>query len=314
MPSFRVQNKSSRPWNALAPALRSMFGCRVYRAALDLGFSCPNRDGTLATGGCRFCDAGGSRAQYVEPESTIEQQIKAGIARATRRKPETKVIAYFQAFSGTHGPLDQLRAACETVLQEDKVVAIAIATRPDCLPTEALDFLSGLQERTLLWVELGLQTTNDQTLQVMGRGHDVAAFARAAGDLREREIRFVGHVVAGLPGDSAEDTIRAAGLLNEQGAWGVKLHNLYIDEYAPIAADWKAGRVETLDEAQYREIAVQFLGQLHPDVLVHRLVGHAPPSRLLAPEWCLDKQGFLRRLEETMRRRDLSQGSLLGDL
>jgi uncharacterized protein len=301
-------NKPKHPWNALNPALRRKFGARTYRAALDIGFSCPNRDGTVATGGCLFCDAGGSRATYIETDTTIAEQIKKGIEIARQPDPDTRVIAYFQAFSGTHGPLDILQNACNTVLAEDKVVAIAIATRPDCLPEATLDYLSTLNEKTFLWVEMGLQTSNDATLHTMRRGHDVETFIKSAEKLKQRNIRLVGHVLAGLPGDCADDTLRCANILNQLDAWGVKLHNLYIDKQSPLAGLWQEGKVDLLDEVEYRNIAKEFLVRLAPDILIHRLVGHAPSKRLLAPDWCLDKQKFLRSLEETMRSENRSQG------
>ncbi len=301
-------NPHERPWNALAPALRREFGARTYRAALDIGFSCPNRDGTIATGGCLFCDAGGSRAAYVEPDIPIGKQIQKGIARAQRRDTDTRVIAYFQAFSGTHGSLDVLQEACETVLEENAVVAIAISTRPDCLPEGTLDFLCNLNQKTFLWVEMGLQTSNDETLRAMRRGHDVATFIKGAENLKERGIRLVGHVVAGLPGDSAEDTLRCADILNGLGAWGVKLHNLYIDNQSPIAELWQNNEIAVLEKTEYLSIAKDFLLRLLPDILIHRLVGHAPPNRLLAPKWSLDKQDFIRRLQKKMHTGNCKQG------
>jgi hypothetical protein len=304
------QYSAERPWNALSPALRRLFGGRTYRAALDIGFSCPNRDGTVATGGCLFCDAGGSRAAYVEPDTPIREQIRKGIARAQRRHGDTRVIAYFQAFSGTHGPLAILRSACRTVLEEAPVVAVAIATRPDCLPDEMLEFLNQLNQKTFLWIEMGLQTSNDYTLRAMHRGHDVETFVKSAAKLKQNGIRLVAHVVAGLPGDSAEDTLRCADILNDLDAWGVKLHNLYIDKHSPLAGLWHAGEIEVLEEAQYLAIAKDFLLRLSPDILIHRLVGHAPPDRHLAPEWCLEKQKFLRQLETTMRAEAAMQGGM----
>ena len=286
-----------------------LFGGKVRRIALDAGFTCPVRDGSRGTGGCLYCDAVGARARYVQPELSVREQLALGIAGCVERNLEAeRFVAYFQAYTNTYAPAKQLRALYEEGLSDSRVVGMAIATRPDCLPDDVLDVLEEFSQRTFLWVEIGLQSSRDTTLQAMKRGHSVEEFVQAAERLRARGIRFCSHVILGLPGDTPEDFWAAARILNESGAWGAKIHNLYIDRDAPLAREWEAGRVSLMTLEEYAEAVAEFLAWLSPHILIHRLAGEAPRGRLLAPKWAGHKRAFLRRLDQLLKERDLYQG------
>lgn len=294
---------------ALAPALRAILGGPVRRIGLDAGFTCPTRDGSLGTGGCLYCDAGGARASYAQPELPVHEQLRRGIERTRRRDPDARFIAYFQAFTNTYAPPAELRRVYEEGLSDPAVAALAIGTRPDCLSEEVLDVLAEFAPRTFLWVEMGLQSTRNDTLHRVRRGHTVEQFVDAAQRLRHRNLRYCAHVIFGLPGDRPEDMVRSADLLNELGAWGVKIHNLYIDREAPIAENWRRGDVPLLSRDEYIDLLIEFLSRLSPQILIHRLLGEAPRERLLAPEWSADKQAFLRELDRRMDEMDAFQGA-----
>ncbi|HUT24132.1 MAG TPA: TIGR01212 family radical SAM protein [Sumerlaeia bacterium] len=307
MPPF----PGGKRYAALGPALRGIFGQRVRRVPLDAGFTCPTRDGTLGTGGCLYCDAEGSRAARVDPDLPAREQLRRGIERELGTARAGLFIAYFQAFTSTYAPPEALRAAYEEGLSDPRVAAMAIGARPDCLAEPILDVLADFAHRTFLWVEVGLQSARDATLEAVCRGHSVADFIDAARRLRARGLRFCAHVIFGLPGDGRDDMLAAAPLLNDLGAWGVKLHNLYIHKHSPMAQLWRRGEAPLLPRDEYLELVVEFLARLSPDVLIHRLVGEAPRNRLLAPEWTKDKRGFLNDLDRRLAALDLWQGKWL---
>lgn len=297
------------PWNGAGPALRKRFGRPFRRIGLDAGFSCPNRDGTVARGGCRFCDAGGARAAYVEPEKPVAHQLADGMAHCASRRPEAQAyIAYYQAFSNTHGSLAQVQNALTPALEHPDVAAIAIGTRPDCISLDILAFLEDVAPKRFLWLEMGLQTADDTLLAAMNRGHDGACFLKAAHQIQGRRIPLVVHVMLGLPGETAEVRQATLEMVNGVAPWGIKIHNLYIDKESPLYADWQAGRVHPPEKEEYQAMLTDFLAGLNPDILIHRLVGEAPGERLAAPLWPRKKNRFLQELEKGMKEAGLYQG------
>ncbi|MFP4581689.1 MAG: TIGR01212 family radical SAM protein [Candidatus Sumerlaeia bacterium] len=306
-----------KPWHALGPALREIFGGRTRRIPLDAGFTCPNRDGSIATGGCRYCDAEGARAQFVQPELPVREQWTSGLERSLKRDPRTtRFIAYFQAYTNTYAPPEILRETYGAIAEslpdhlreEAELSAIAIGTRPDCLNEAVLDVLEELAADHYLWIEMGLQSMRNASLEAMNRGHSVEQFIDAAKRLNARKIRWVGHVIFGLPGDSRNDMLASAPLMNELQAWGVKLHNLYIDKHSQLAYDYKHSKIRILDRDEYLDLLVDYLSRLNPEILIHRLMGEAPRDRLIAPAWSLKKSEFLNALEHYMVEKDVWQG------
>ena len=297
-------------YRGLGPALREIFGERLQRIPISAGFTCPTRDGTVGHGGCLFCDAGGAGAEFAQTGLPVREQVAHGIAQALKgRIGAQKFVAYFQAFTNTYAEPERLRALYEAGLSDPRVVALAIGTRPDCLPEAVLDVLEEFSARTFLWVEIGLQSTRNETLRAFGRGHTVEAFVDAAERLRRRGIRFLGHVILGLPGDTAEDMLAGADLLSRAGAWGVKIHNLYVDAHSPLAERYRRGEIPLMDRAEYLDRVVRFLERLDPAIVVHRVLGQAPRNRLLAPRWCLDRDPFLLDLDRLLEERQTHQGA-----
>lgn len=282
----------------------------MHRVALDAGFTCPNRDGSKARGGCLFCDAGGSRAQYQNPALSIPDQMRRGMEHIGRRFGAGKFIAYFQAFTNTYAPASLLRATYEQALVDERVVALAVATRPDCLDEDSLDVLADFSRRIITWVELGFVSEHQTVLDWCNRREGVGDFERAVGRARHCGIGVCAHVIFGLPGEPLDATIRSVHLHNRLGIESIKIHNLYIVEDAPIARQWREGKIQLPGRDDYVAAVCDFLERLRPDCAVHRLTGDAPAGRLLAPEWGRDKNATLNALRQEFRRRATRQGSL----
>ena len=292
-------------------ALREILGAPAQRICLDAGLTCPTRDGSLGSRGCLYCDEEGALASHALPQIGIREQIHGAIARrAERGAREECYIAYLQAHTNTYASPGELKEIYGAALEHPAVKALAIGTRPDCLPDETLDILEEFSGRTCLWIEMGLQSSRNETLAAMERGHTVECFQDAAQRLRRRQIRFCAHLIFGLPGDSRGDMLRAIEQVNEAGAWAIKIHNLYIDRLSALAAPWREGKVKIMEREEYADLLCDALARLAPEIIVMRLVGEAPRGRLLAPQWCADKNSVLRGLELKMRARQMSQGCL----
>lgn len=290
--------------------LRNRFGQRVQKVSLDGGFTCPNVDGTVAVGGCVFCDNRSFSPSRRAPRQPIAGQLADGIQRVKRRYNVDKFLAYFQPATNTYAPVDRLRPLYEQALAHPQVVGMAIGTRPDCVPEPVLNLLSELSQRTYLCVEYGMQTSHDRSLDWMNRGHHYDAFVDAVERSRGRGFEICAHVILGLPGESHDDMLLTAQRLADLGIGSVKLHNLYAVKNTPLA-DWvQSGQVQLLERADYVRIVVDFLERLPPDCLVERVGGDAPPEFLVGPAWCLDKPGLRGAIAAEFDRRDTWQGRL----
>jgi radical SAM protein (TIGR01212 family) len=292
--------------------LRDKFGAKVHKVTVDAHFTCPNRDGTLGRGGCTYCNnAGFSVNSRAEPGSSlsVREQIEAGIEFKRRRFKAEKFLVYFQAYTNTYGPIEHLRELYDTALSIPDVVGLDIGTRPDCVANPVLDLIESYASRTEVWLEYGLQTTHDRTLELIHRGHDYAAFVDAMERTRGRGIKICVHVILGLPGETHEDMMVTAERLGRMEFQGIKIHLLHILRDTPMARQYAEGEVSLLSLPEYASLVVDFLEYIPPQVTIHRMSGDAPPSMLIAPEWCLNKTAVLRTIEEEMRRRDFHQGS-----
>lgn len=297
-------------YNAFSRHLREVFGCRVHRVSVDAGFTCPVRDGTKGRGGCLYCDEAGSRAGYCDPELPIPEQVRQGIEVARRRFKAQKFIVYFQPYTNTYAEVEKLRQFYDEALQSDEdIIGLAIGTRPDCVPEEVLNLLAEYNQRYYLWVEYGLQSARNETLQRINRGHSVEDFIDAVERTHRRGIRVCAHVILGLPGESPEDMLASAELLNRLGVEGVKIHSLYVSRGAPIARLYEEGKITLLSQEEYIQIVCDYLERLSPEILIHRLVGEARAGDLIAPEWSRHKTRVLQLITEELRRRGTRQGS-----
>ncbi len=296
----------------LNTALRERFGCRVQKISLDAGFTCPNRDGAVGVGGCVYCNPRGS-GTGLYPRYSITDQLERSKARLRRRYRAEKFIAYFQSFSNTYGPLDKLKRLYEEAISVDDVVGLAIGTRPDCVPASVLDLLVELNQRTYLWVEYGLQSAHNHTLELINRGHDFAAFANAVERTRERDLDICVHIILGLPGEDAGDMLSTARTLAKFDIQGIKIHLLYVIQGTPLAEMYRRGAYRCLSREAYVDIVCELLALLPAQVVIHRLTGDPHTHELLAPEWALEKQANLQAIRDALESRDLWQGKHFTD-
>ncbi len=289
--------------------LKQKFGFRVQRVSLDAGFTCPNVDGTVAIGGCTFCDNRSFSPSRRVRRLQIQQQLEEGIGRVKiRYRKCNHFMAYFQPATNTYAPVDQLRPLYDVALENPEVVAMAIGTRPDCVPDDVLDLLSEFAEKTYLTVEYGLQTVHNKSLDWMNRGHHHDAFLDALERSIGRGFEICVHVMLGLPGESHADMMETANEIAKMKIDAVKIHNLYAVENTPLAAQVRSGEVVLMEKDEYISTLVDFLERVPGRMVVERISGEAPPKYFVAPQWCLDKPDVLDTIKLEFERRNSWQG------
>jgi uncharacterized protein len=289
--------------------LAQRFGCRVQKISLDGGFTCPNVDGTVATGGCTFCDNRAFSPSRRVRRDAITSQIERGITGLKRRYSTEKFLAYFQPATNTYGPLDKLRLLWDTATEDPRIVGLVIGTRPDCLPDEVLDLIDEFAARTYVSLELGVQTIHDASLDWMNRGHHHDASVEAMQRVAGRKFEVSLHIMLGLPGETHEMMMETA---DQVAAWnpaGVKIHNLYAVHRTELAGQIASGQVRLLELEEYVTILADFLERLPAQMVIERISGDAPPNSLIAPLWCLNKGSIKKRLIEILENRGTFQGS-----
>jgi radical SAM protein (TIGR01212 family) len=289
-------------WRSANPYFRARFGCKVYKLALDGGMTCPNRDGTLDTRGCIFCSAGGS-GDFAEPLcGSIEEQLDRAKSRvAVKAGPDARYIAYFQSYTNTYAPAERLEALFAPVLARPEIVALSVATRPDCLPAPVLDLLERLNREKPVFVELGLQTIHPQTAAFIRRGYDLPVFDRAMRELAARGLEPIVHVILGLPGEDETDMLETVRYVGASGAAGIKLQLLHVLEHTDLAALWRQGKVPTMTLEEYAVLLGRCLQVLPPEIVIHRLTGDGAKKDLLAPLWTADKKHVLNYMNQYLR-------------
>jgi len=292
--------------------LKQKYGCKVYKLALNGGFTCPNRDGTLDTRGCIFCSAGGSGEFAGDPAKTISEQLEEAKLRvAAKMKGEGRYIAYFQAFTGTYAPVEHLRRLYEEAIRPDDVVALSIATRPDCLSPEVMELLKEINRIKPVWVELGLQTIHPETAEYIRRGYPPEVYDEAVRKLRDMGLEVITHVILGLPGETEQDMLETVDYVCRSGATGIKLQLLHVLKGTDLAKEYEAGKFEVMDFDIYIHI-LQKCSEIIPDtVIVHRLTGDGDKKLLLAPLWSADKKRVWNRITaEVLKSNKTGKGSV----
>jgi radical SAM protein (TIGR01212 family) len=304
------------PFRTLGPWLNAAFGRPVHRIALDAGSTCPNRDGTKGFGGCTYCDVEGSGTGALQSGQSLAEQLAAGLARIARRGPDVGALAYFQSYSNTYVDGErfaEVLGVVERRLGTDDgsppIVAISVATRPDCLPESALDALELLAQRVPVWVELGLETASDEVLLAINRLHTLEEFYDAVRRAKALGLGTVGHAILGLPGDGREGARRTAEALAASAVDGVKVHHLMVLARTQLAHQWRQGLVETLDVSTYVTWLADFVERLHPEQVLHRITGDARDDALLAPRWSVHKNEVRALLAAELERRGTHQGA-----
>lgn len=300
------------PYRDLKSYLKARFGERVQKITLDAGLTCPNRDGRVGTGGCLYCNARGSGTGAWQRGQDIATQMEQGLDRLARRYGAAKFIAYFQSFSNTYAPRARLRELYDEALAFPQVVGLSLGTRPDCLTDDVLELLAGYARERLVWLELGLQSAHDATLQRLNRGHDVACFTAAANRAAAQGLEVVAHVILGLPGEGPREMAATAGYLGRLPLQGVKIHLLYVVKNSGLSQLHQAGEYVCLSEDQYIQRVADFIERLPDHLVIHRLTGDPHPEELVAPAWCLDKSRVLRRIRDEFMQRGTRQGNYFG--
>ncbi len=280
--------------------LKDTFGEKVYKIALDGGFTCPNRDGSLDTRGCIFCSGEGSGEFAGNRRETITEQIEKGKERVSAKIKNGKYIAYFQAFTNTYGPVDSLRNLYEEAIRHQDIVALSIATRPDCLPDEVLELLRELNQIKPVWVELGLQTIHKKTADYIRRGYDLPVFERAVKQLKEIGITVIVHVILGLPGETFDDMKETVRYVGESGVDGIKLQLLHVIRGTDLEKEYAAGNFRTLEMEEYVNLVADCIALLPPGMVIHRMTGDGDKRTLVAPLWSADKKRVLNALNKAL--------------
>ena len=303
------QSSQSRPFRTVTDYYQAKFGMKVIKIALNGGFTCPNRDGTLSTKGCLYCSEMGSGEFAGKPLDPLDVQFAKGKALMSIKWPNGKYIAYFQANTNTYGPVEKLRSLFESALVLDpNIVGLAIATRPDCLNDEILDLLTELNQKTYLSIELGLQTIHYETATLINRGHTLQQFELAVKQLRSRGIEVVVHIINGLPKETPAMMMETIQYLNRQDIQGIKIHMLYLLKNTEIAKLYRDHPFHLLTKEEYVFIVVDQIEHLRSDIIIHRLTGDAPRNQLLAPKWTLQKIVVNNEIDQELRRRQSNQG------
>ena len=302
---FPSDGKRYYTWNRF---LRNEFGHKVFKVALDAGFDCPNRDGTVAFGGCTFCSAAGSgdfAGNRVDPIDVQFAEIKA---KMQQKWKDGKTMAYFQAYTNTHAPLAELKEKFEAALAQEGVMGLSIATRPDCLPDDVVEYLAELNERTYLWVELGLQTVHEKTATLINRAHDYQTYVEGVEKLRKHNIRICSHIINGLPLEDYDMMMETAKAVAKLDVQGINIHLLHLLKGTPMVKQYEKGMLEFLDKDAYINLVADQLEVIPPEMVVQRITGDGPIDLMIGPMWSVNKWEVLNGIDAELARRNSWQG------
>ena len=287
--------------------LKDTFGCKVYKIALDGGFTCPNRDGSLETRGCIFCSGKGS-GNFAQPLVLDERgipdvvsQIEAGKLRVASKNPDGKYIAYFQSFTNTYAPVAYLRQVYTQAIEHPDIVALSVGTRPDCLPQDVMELLGELNEKKPVWVELGLQTIHESTAKYIRRGYELAVYDDAVERLQKAGIQVIVHCILGLPYETKEMMKETVAYVGKSGASGIKLQLLHVLKGTDLEREYLAGKITTMEMEEYVSLVAECIALLPKDMVIHRMTGDGDKRELIAPLWSADKKRVLNALQKAIR-------------
>ncbi len=300
-----------KPYRDFDGEMKRQFGKKLYRLSLNGGLGCPNREGGFGGGGCIFCSGGGSGDFAADRKRPVAEQLKEAKALVAGKLPKRTpcgYVAYFQAYTGTYGPVPKLEAMFSEAMEDEEVEVLSVATRPDCLPEETVSLLSRLSRRKPVWIELGLQTAVPETAAFIRRGYPLSCFTEARRRLRLAGIPVIAHVILGLPGEGRAEVLKTVDYLNEQKVEGIKLQLLHILEGTDLAELYREGKAEPLSFEAYEALLFAALMRLRPETVVHRITGDGPKRLLLAPLWSGDKKGVYNRLHRDMEEQGIYQG------
>ena len=298
-------NKRYHTWNYY---LRNTFGEKIFKVSINAGFTCPNIDGKVAYGGCTYCSKEGSGDFAGNPKDDLIKQFKEIKEMMLKKWPNAKYIGYFQAYTNTYAPLEVLKEKYETILEQEDVVGLSISTRPDCLEDDVVEYLSELNERTNLWVELGLQTIHDSTSKIINRGHDYKTFLEGVEKLKAKNIKIVVHIINGLPGEDYNMMMETAKAVADLNVHGIKIHLLHVIKDTPMARMLEKNMMTLMTQEEYVNLVCDQLEILPPEMIIHRLTGDGKKEDLVGPLWSLKKWEVLNAIDDTLKSRNSCQG------
>ena len=307
---FKYSDDNKR-YHTLNYFYKHKFNSKVFKVSLNAGFSCPNIDGTVGYGGCIYCSKSGSGEFAGNIEDNILKQFSTVKNMMLNKWPEAKYIGYFQARTNTYAPVEQLKEIYEKALTLDNVVGLSIATRPDSIEPDCLNYLEDLNKRTNLTIELGLQTIKEETAKLINRCHSLKCFEDMVKELRKRNIDVVVHIINGLPYETKEDMLNTIKYLNNLDIQGIKIHMLSIIKDTPLEKLYKMKKFKILSKEEYIDIVVNQLELLRPEIVIHRLTGDPKIEDLIAPTWLIKKVSILNDIDKQMVQRDTYQGAKL---
>ena len=302
---YTLDNKQYHTFNYY---LKNKYHCKVARVSLNAAFTCPNRDGTKGVGGCLFCSDEGSGDFAGDIHDSLEKQFETVSAIMERKWPNCKYIAYFQAYTNTYGPVEKLKECFEPFVHKENVVGIDIATRPDCLSEEILDYLYDLSLRCDLFVELGLQTIHSSTAKWFNRGYELDCFDKAVDELRKRNINVCVHLINGLPGESLEMMLESAKYVGQKDIQGIKIHNLYVYNNSRMASYMEEHHLDFMSREDYIDLVVKQLEYIPGHIVIQRLTGDGDASKLLGPMWSIKKVTILNDIDKRQKQLHSYQG------
>jgi hypothetical protein len=285
------------------------FGCRVYKLQIDAGFTCPNRDGTVSTGGCIYCDGRGSRLRQVGPLPSVTEQIRQGKEYYKKNRNAGKFIAYFQTFTNTYAPIEQLKELYDEALAEEDVIGLSIGTRPDCVPDSIIDLFQDYTRERHIWLELGLQSIHDRTLRLINRGHSAATFLDALHRLSGSNIHICTHIIVGLPGETREDILETARVIATLPIHGIKIHSLLALRGTVIGDLYEKGEITMFSRDDYVRTVSDILEILPPEMVIQRLTADGYRDIFLGPKWAVNKMEVLNAIDRELDGRNTYQGN-----
>ncbi|MDO4589426.1 MAG: TIGR01212 family radical SAM protein [Fusobacterium sp.] len=295
-------------YNSLDNYFKNNFGEKIYKVSLDGGFTCPNRDGTLSSKGCIFCSESGSGDFAGNRRKSIKDQIDDQLKLIEKKFPNGKVVAYFQNFTNTYGKVEYLEKIYNEALSHPRVMGLAIATRPDCLQDDIIKLLSKINKEHFLWVELGLQTINEEVAKIINRQYPLSTYVEATKKLNKENIKFVTHIIIGLPYEKEKDPLNTAIFSEKCGTWGVKIHLLHIIKNTRLEEFYNRNEIKIQKKEEYVKKTVKILENLSYNIVIHRLTGDGNRETLLAPLWSLNKRDVLNSIEKELKSQNIFQG------
>lgn len=307
---YQREKWGGKRYNSFGRVLKETFHARVHKVSLRGDFTCPNRDGRVAVGGCIYCNNASHTPAGYRARMSIREQMEKGMEAVGQRHKAEKFIAYFQSYTNTYGPITKLERLYREALDFPGVVGLSIATRPDCVPNEVLDLIADMARQTYIWLELGLESMHEKTLKWVNRGHGLTEFIDAVDRSKARGLRLCIHLILGFPTESREEILETPLFLNQMGIDGVKLHNLHVIKNTVLEEIYRRGAFSLLTRKAYISLLVDFLEILAPETVIHRLTGETYRSLTSAPDWSTNKIGMLTEIQRELERRDTWQGKV----